>query len=421
MSLFGGGTRRVSRIIAAFLKLGMTVSAPHAASAQGTAGAPAVGVVEVAKRSITEKTEFLGRIEAINRANILARVTAFMEKRLFTEGSEVSTNDQLYLLERGPFQADLDAKRAQVAQLEATLANAKLTAERQRILLSGPAGVQANYDTAISNQKSLEAQVQAAEAQVNLSQINLDYTDIRSPIDGKIGRTAVTEGNVVSPTAGMLTTIVSQDPMYVTFPVSVRQALVLRERYAAKGVRDAVVIALRLPDGRIYGQTGHLDFENNSISQTTDTLLLRGKIPNPPLYSAANPVRELTDGELVTVMLEGAEPVEVPAIPRAAVLSDQQGNYVLVLGAENKVEQRRIQLGQSTTTIASVTTGLSLGDRVIVEGIQRVRPGQVVAPAPASSGVQAAMNQPERAGPGPGVSQVGNAKAAQRAMTRDGG
>jgi membrane fusion protein (multidrug efflux system) len=421
MSLFRQRARRVSRIITAFLGLGLAVSAPDVASAQGTPGAPAVGVVEVAKRSITEKSEFLGRIEAINRVNILARVTAFMEKRLFTEGAEVLTNDQLYLLERGPFQADLDAKKAQVVQLEATLANAKLTAERQHILLSGPAGVQANYDTAISNQKSLEAQVQAAEAQVNLSQINLDYTDIRSPIDGKVGRTAVTEGNVVSPMTGTLTTIVSQDPMHVSFPISVRQALALRERYAAKGIRDAVVIVLRLPDGRIYGQTGRLDFESNSITQTTDTLLLRGTIPNPPLYSAPNPVRELTDGELVTVLLEGAEPVEVPAIPRAAVLSDQQGNYVLLVGPENKVEQRRIKVGQSTTTIASVVAGLSLGDKVIVDGIQRARPGQVVAPGPASERFQAAMNQAERAGPGPGASQLGNTNAAQRAMTRDGG
>lgn len=421
MSLFRERARRVSRIIAAFLRLGLAVWAPHAASAQGTAAAPAVGVVEVARRSITEKSEFLGRIEAINRVNILARVTAFMEKRRFTEGAEVSTNDQLYLLERGPFQADLDAKKAQVAQLEATLANAKLTTERQSILLNGPAGVRANYDTAISNQKSLEAQVQAAEAQVNLSQINLDYTDIRSPVDGKIGRTAVTEGNVVSPVTGTLTTIVSQDPMHVSFPISVRQALALRERYAARGIRDAVVIVLRLPDGRIYGQTGRLDFESNSITQTTDTLLLRGTIPNPQLYAAPNPVRELTDGELVTVMLEGAEPVEVPAIPRAAVLSDQQGNYVLLVGPENKVEQRRIKVGQSTATIASVVAGLALGDKVIVEGIQRARPGQVVAPGPASAGIEAAMNRSEREGPGPGASQVDSTTTAQRAATPNGG
>ena len=129
-------------------------------------------------------------------------------------------------------------------------------------------------------------------------------------------------------------------------------------------------------------------------------------------------MRELTDGELVTVMLEGAEPVEVPAIPRAA---DQQGNYVLALGAENKVEQRRIQVGQSTTTIASVTTGLSPGDKVVVEGIQRVRPGQVVAPAPASAGVQAAMNQPERGAPEQSGSRAGNASSAQRSVTPNGG
>src|SRR4029077_20942996 len=132
------------------------------------------------------------------------------------------------------------------------------------------------------------------------------------PIDGKIGRTSVTEGNVVSASSGALTTIVSQDPMYVTFPISVREVLALRDRYAAKGGAKAVVIRLRLPDGRIYGPTGHLNFASNSITQTTDTLLVRGSIPNPRIYAGSGAVRELTDGELVTVMLEGVEPVEVP-------------------------------------------------------------------------------------------------------------
>jgi membrane fusion protein, multidrug efflux system len=353
---------------------------------------PAVGVVEVVNRPIIERTEFLGRIQAVNRVNVVARVTAFLEKRLFKEGAEVKANDRLYLLEQGPFEADLEAKKAQVAQLEATLGNAKLTADRQRTLLNGPAGLQANFDTAVSNQKSLEAQVEAAEAQVSFSQINLDYTDIRSPIDGKVDRTSVTEGNVVSPTSGVLTTIVSQDPMYVVFPVSVREALSLRDRYAAKGGRKAVVISLRLPDGRIYNQTGHIDFASNSVTESTDTLLVRGEIANPPLHSNdSNPARELTDGELVTVLLEGAQPVQALAIPRAAVLSDQQGNYVLVVGSENKVEQHRVQLGQSSQTIASIMKGLSLGDKVIVEGLQRVKPGQVVEPGLASAEVQAMM------------------------------
>ena len=300
---------RLLTIITALAAVGAILPLSPPASAQNSPAPPAVGVVEVAKRSITEKSEFLGRIEAINRVNVVARLTAFLDKRLFVEGDEVSANDPLYRLERGPFEADLRTRKAQVAQLEATLANATITTGRQRTLLNGPAGQQSNYDAAIATQKSLEAQLQAAQAQVSLSEINLDYTDIRSPIDGKIGRTSVTEGNVVSPGSGTLTTIVSQDPIYVTFPVSVRETLALRDRYAAKGGAKAVVIRLKLPDGRIYGPTGHLDFASNSITQTTDTLLLRGSIPNPRIYAGSVAVRELTDGELVTVMLEGAEPV----------------------------------------------------------------------------------------------------------------
>src|SRR3979409_22404 len=339
-------------------------------------GAPAVGVVEAIKRPITETSEFLGRIEAVNRLNVVARVTAFLEKRLFNEGAEIKAGEELYRLERGPCEADPATKKAQVAQLQATLENAKLTTERARTLLGGPAGQQSTFDAALATQRSLEAQVQAAQAQVQSSQINLDYTDIRSPIDGKTGRTAVTEGNVVSPGSGVLTTIVGQDPMYVLFPVSVRAGLELRERYATHGGLNAVVIKIRLPDGRLYDQTGQLNFVDNTVAQSTDTFLVRGAIPNPTLHdpsTTGGPVRELTDGEFVTVMLEGVQPVEVLAIPRAAVLSDQQGDYVFTVGADNKAEQRRIQLGQSTSTVAAVINGLKLGDKVIAEGLQRVR------------------------------------------------
>ena len=390
-------------LTAAAIAFGTVMLAPVAtAEAQlGPAGPPAVGVMETVKRPIIESNEFLGRIESVNRVNVVARVTAFLEKRDFVEGAEVKTGDLLYELERGPFEADLESKKAQVAQLQATLVNAKLTTDRARTLLGGPAGQQSTYDAALASQQSLEAQIQAAQAQVDLSQINLDYTLIHSPIDGKIGRTAVTEGNVVTPTSGVLTTIVSQDPMYVTFPVSVREALVLRDRYATRGGFKAVLIRIRLSDGRLYDQVGQLNFVNNTIAQNTDTITLRGTIANPVLHQLSAPggstaggstVRELTDNEFVTVLLEGVEPVDVLAIPRSAVLSDQQGDYVFVLGADNKAEQRRIQLGQSTSTIASVTSGLSLGEKVIVEGLQKVRPGMQVAPGPASALIQASMN-----------------------------
>jgi membrane fusion protein (multidrug efflux system) len=384
------GRMSIRLLTASTIALGMT-----AARAQAPAAAPpAVGVFTAINRPVIETNEFLGRIEAPNRVSVVARVTAFLEKRNFVEGAEVKTGDLLYQLERGPFEADLESKKAQVLQLQATLVNAKLTTERARTLLGGPAGQQSTYDAAIANQQSLEAQVQAAQAQVDLSQINLDYTEIRSPIDGKIGRTAVTEGNVVSPSSGVLTTIVSQDPMYVTFPVSVREGLALRERYATRGGFKAVVIRLRLTTGRLYDQTGELNFVNNTIAQSTDTILLRGTMPNPILHdpsTTGGAVRELTDGEFVTVLLEGVEPVEVLAVPRSAVLSDQEGDYVFTVGADNKAVQRRIQLGQSTTTVAAVTSGIALGDKVIVEGLQKVRPGQPVNPGPASALIEASM------------------------------
>jgi membrane fusion protein (multidrug efflux system) len=406
----------ISLLTAGAVVLGATaaIRAQPAAS-----GPPAVGVVEAIKRPITETSEFLGRIEAVNRVNVVARVTAFLEKRLFEEGNEIKKGDKLYLLERGPFEADLASKQAVVAQLQATLENAKLTTDRARTLLGGPAGQQSTYDAALANQRSLEAQVQSAQAQVQSSQLNLDYTDIRSPIDGKIGRTAVTEGNVVNPGSGVLTTIVSQDPMYVLFPVSVRAGLELRDRYATRGGFNAVVIKIRLPDGRLYGQTGQLNFVDNTVQQSTDTISVRGAIPNPSLHDPSHdpattggPVRELTDGEFVTVMLEGVQPVEVLAVPRSAVLSDQQGDYVFTVGADSRAEQRRIQLGQSTPTIAAVINGLALGDKVIVEGLQRVRPGQPVAPGPASALIQSSMKASASDGRTTNGGAAGEAKPA---------
>jgi membrane fusion protein, multidrug efflux system len=401
--MFGCRERRLKDTIVATMTIGR-VAIPvlicavflghHQASAQQPAGPPAVGVIDAAKRPFTQSNEFLGRIEATNRVSVVARVTAFLEKRNFADGAEVKTGDMLYQLERGPFEADLEAKQAQVAQLQATLVNAQLTTNRAKSLLGGPAGQQSTYDAAIAAQQSLEAQVKAAQAQVDLSKISLDYTEIHSPIDGKIGRTAVTEGNVVSPSSGVLTTIVSQDPMYVTFPVSVRESLDLRERYIPRGGFKAVVIRIRLPDGRLYDKVGQLNFVNNTIAQNTDTITLRGTIPNPPLKEQSNAqeaVRELTDNEFVTVSLEGVNPVEFLAVPRSAVLSDQQGDYVFVVGADNKAEQRRVGLGQSTPTIAAVNSGITEGDKVIVEGLQKVRPGQPVAPGPASALIQSAM------------------------------
>jgi membrane fusion protein, multidrug efflux system len=358
------------------------------AMAQPAAGAPpAVGVVRAERNQITETDEFIGRIQAVNRVALVARVTGFLEKRLFTEGAEVKNGDLLYQIERPPFQAVVDAAQATIEQLEAQYRNAQLTLQRAQTLLSGPAGQQSNVDAALASERALAAQISGAQAQLETAQINLGYTEIRAPIDGKISSTSVTEGNVVSPTSGILATIVSQDPMYVLFSISLRAGLDLRARYAAKGGYSAVIIKLRLPDGRIYTQDGKLDYGSPTVAENTDTIVLRGVIPNPvfPGMTAGQPgSRELTDGEFVTVLLEGVQPVTVLGIPRAAVLSDQQGDYVYVVDAQNKAQVRRIQQGQSTPTVAVITSGLKEGELVVSEGVQRVRPGEAVSPGPAT-------------------------------------
>ena len=227
--------------------------------------------------------EFNGRIQAINSVNIIARVTAFLEQQLFTEGTDVKKGDLLYTLERPPFQAIVDVQQAAIAMANAQLENGKIELWRKQQLVEKNTGTQQAVDTAEANQRTQEAQLQAARAQLQRAQIDLDYTQIRSPIDGRIGRASVTVGNMVSPTSGTLTTVVSQDPMYVVFPIPTRRAIELREEYAKNGGFDAVKIRLRLPDGKIYAQTGKLDFVDNSIGQGTDTLTVRGVIPNPVL------------------------------------------------------------------------------------------------------------------------------------------
>jgi membrane fusion protein, multidrug efflux system len=358
------------------------------AMAQPTTGAPpAVGVVRAERQQITETDEFIGRIQAVNRVALVARVTGFLEQRLFAEGAEVKKGDLLYQIEKPPFQAAVDAAQATVEQMEAQHRNAQLTLQRQQTLLSGPAGQQSNVDAALASERALAAQISGAQAQLETAQINLGYTEIRAPIDGKISSTSVTEGNVVSPTSGTLATIVSQDPMYALFSISLRAALDLRARYAAKGGYNAVVIKLRLPDGRIYGQEGKLDYGSPTVAENTDTIVVRGVIPNPVFLgmTAGQPgSRELVDGEFVTVLLEGVQPITVLAIPRAAVLSDQQGDYVYVVDAQNKAQVRRIQQGQSTPTVAVISSGLKEGELVVSEGVQRVRPGEAVSPSPAT-------------------------------------
>jgi membrane fusion protein (multidrug efflux system) len=384
------------RALAVALTLTFLALPPAWAQMPG-AGPPAVGVTPAKRQPITQATEYTGRIMATQRVNLIARVSAFIDEVLFKDGSEVKKGDLLYRLEQGPFRADVQAKEAAVSQFKAQLQNAQVTLQRSQSLLKTPAGQQSAVDLALANEQALQAQVLGAEAQLQQAKINLDYTEIRAPIDGKIGRTAVTPGNYVSPGTGTLVSIVSQDPMFVVFPVPTRTAIDLQSKSAEKRADD-LLIRIRLPDGKIYDHVGALDFVDNTVGGNTDTMILRGIIANPRLTRFRGGIRALVDGELVTVILEDTEKTEAIAIPRAAVLSDQEGDYVYVVGADNKAMQRRIKLGQSTPPYAAVLSGLTEGENVIVDGIQRVRPGQVVSPGPAS----ASLPTPAPGSPAPG-------------------
>lgn len=354
----------------------------------GPQGPPAVGVVTAERRPVTESTDFVGRIEAVNRVEIRARVTGFLEARLFREGQEVHEGQVLFRIERPPFEAQIEQARASLASAQATLENARVALQRARDLRASGAGTQVALDNAQAQERTASAQVLGAQAQVRVADINLGYTEIASPIDGKIGRATLTPGNVVSPTlAEPLATIVSQDPMRVAFTASARAATELHTRYEARGGADAVVVRVRLPDGRDYPHPGRIDFVDTQIDRNTDTILIRALIPNPAREEGATGQpgdRELIDGQFVTVFVEGAEPVQAIVIPRAAVLQDQGGNFVFTVGEENKAERRNVRLGRGTAEQAVIEGGLDGGEQVIVEGLQRVRPGQPVNPAPAT-------------------------------------
>jgi membrane fusion protein (multidrug efflux system) len=290
----------------------------------------------------------------------------------------------LFRIERAPFEAQLERARA-----EATLANARVALNRARELQSTGAGTRVALDNAQAQERTANAALLGAQASVRVAEIDLAYTDIRAPIDGKIGSASLSPGNVVAPTLSEpLATIISQDPMRVAFTVSSRSVVELRNRYEGRGGVDAVVVRVRLTDGRVYDQTGRIEFIDTQVDRNTDTLLIRALIPNPRregVRPGSPGDRELIAGQFVTVMVEGAEQVQAVVIPRAAVLQDQGGTFVLVVGEGQQAERRPVRLGRTIGADVVIEDGLTDGETVITEGVQRVRPGQPVNPAPAGA------------------------------------
>lgn len=332
-------------------------------------------MVEKARyEDLNEQVEFTGRIEAIDKVLLRARVQGFLKKRNFEEGAEVHKGQVLFEIEQ-------DTYKIAVAQVEANLANAKAalrlaqeTYERTSDLASRNVSSRATLDTARSQLAQAQAGVQAQEAALQAAHLNLSYTQIEAPMEGRVGRTSYSIGNLVGPDSSPLVTIVAQDPMYVTFPVP--QKLLLEMRKSGRGP-DSVTVELRLADGSVYDQQGEIRFEEVQATASTNSVPVRASI--------ANPKRLLVDQQLVNVRVIRKKPDKKLVISQSALLLDQQGAYVLAVGPENKVELKRIVAGEQRGPLLVVNSGLAVDDRVIVSGHQKVRPGVVVAPKVAGS------------------------------------
>lgn len=336
---------------------------------------PAVGVRPAAIRGVNQTFQFVGHIKAINKVDLRARVEGFLEKAPFREeqreGRLVKTGELLYLIEKVQFQAQVDQAKANLASAKAVLINAQLQYDRQLALSQRQWAPQSVVDQNRAELDSAKAKVLQAEAALTQAEVNLGYTEIRAPVDGRIGRTAYTEGNLVNPASGVLATIVSQDPMYVLFPVSVRDLELIRAaRRHEDGSLAKIEIRIHLPSGAEYPQRGIWNLTDPQVDQQTDTLIMRATIPNPE--------GQLIDGQFVTAEIRERRAEPRLVIPQAALQIDQTGYYALVVDGEHKVEQRRIKTGPNRDADVVVTAGLREGDNVIVDGIQKVRPGQVV-------------------------------------------
>jgi membrane fusion protein, multidrug efflux system len=346
----------------------------HAAKPPQTAAAPpapAVGVRVATMKGVSQSFEFVGRVKAIEKVELRARVEGFLEKVLFREGQDVKAGELLYQIEKVQFQSAVDQAKANLAVAEAGLTNAKVEYERSTELVKRNFTPQSQVDANKAALDTAAGRVMQAKAALTQAQVNLDYTDIRAPIDGRIGRTAYTVGNLVNPASGVLATIVSQDPIYVLFPVSVRDLEAIREaRRKEEGGMAKIDIRVRLPSGQEHTQRGTWNLTDPQVDPQTDTLIMRATIPNPD--------RTLTDGQFVTAIIRERQEAPRLVVPQAALQVDQSGYYVLVVNDQHKVEQRRVQTGPQLGTDIVATSGVKEGEKIIIDGIQKVRPGQVV-------------------------------------------
>lgn len=342
----------------------------EANNAQKGGQTPLVVTQDVTIIDYQPSKSYIGRIEAVEDTNITAQVSGYLEARHFDEGQMVEKGQLLYSIEPSSFEAQVASAKAALAQAKAALKKAELDHERGKNLLPRGSISQSEFDALTATLLGARAELEAANAQLKLAEVNLSYTQIRAPFSGRISDSKVSTGDLLSPSSGILTTLVSLDPVHTSFSVSERERLTLgMDRIKGDGSDESsgVEVQLELENGEYFEHLGQLDFLGNRINTQTGTIAMRALVPNPE--------QQLLPGQHIKVNLRDKNAKDVIVIPRRAVQTDLEGDFAMVMTEGNVAERRNVKLGPQVEQGIIINEGLEQDDTVITQGLQRVRNG----------------------------------------------
>lgn len=366
------GKMNKKRMIATLISTSLLVGCGDQLSGRAAPASPLVAVQPVSIIDYQPGKQFVGRTEAVEDVAITAQVSGYLKERYFKEGEMVQKGQLLYQIEQAAYEAKVASAKAAISQAEANLKRADLDWERGKNLLPKGSISQSEFDRLTADKLNAEAQLKASKAQLHSAEIDLSFTRIVAPFTGRISDSKVSIGDLVSPSSGVLTTLVSLDPMQTSFNISERERLNLGiDTLDGSGEgRGNVEVLLTLNNGNDYPLPGQVDFIGNRIDLNTGTIAMRAKF--------ANPEHQLLPGQHVQVFLREKTPVKMPVIPRRAVQSDLEGDFVMVLKGDNVAERRNVVIGAQTEHGIIIREGLKDGDVVLTKGLQRVRNGMTV-------------------------------------------